>query len=290
MCQRIALRPEKVGVLPALLCVLGGWGVGAGVGRRGSDRPGSGTRRRPAALSIRKDSIREEEADTGRGELRRLARRSGRARAAARIAGTTITGPPPACSDPHPHRADPRPHRVVQRIEKVLEDAGINLSVVATGIMGVSGRSMLEALSDEHRDPEPLAESAKGRMRVKIPALIEATIGQFTDHHGFLIGMHVEPIDRYGLALAELDARIDAEIEPLRAARELLCSIPGYSTTLAEIFLAATGGAMSVFPTAGHLASWAGTAPGVHESAGRVNRPRPDPASDTSRVRWAPPP
>ena len=169
--------------------------------------------------------------------------------------------------------------RQVQRIEKLLEDAGIKLSTVATDIMGVSGRAILQELIDGHRDPTALAELARGRMRRKIPALIEATTGRFTDHHGFLIGMHLELIDGYGRALAELDARIDQVIEPLRAARELLCSIPGFSTTLAEIFLAETGGDMSVFPTAGHLASWAGTTPGAHESAGRVKSTKTRPGN-----------
>ncbi|MCB8914074.1 IS110 family transposase [Rhodococcus rhodochrous] len=169
--------------------------------------------------------------------------------------------------------------RAVQRIEKVLEDAGIKLSMVATDIMGVSGRAMLEALIAGHRDPEQLAELAKGRMRVKIPALIEATTGQFTDHHGFLIRMHLDLIDRYGQSLTDLDDRIAEAMEPFQAARELLTSIPGFSTSIAEVFLAETGADMSVFPTAAHLASWAGTAPGSHESAGRITSTKTRPGN-----------
>ena len=169
--------------------------------------------------------------------------------------------------------------RAVQRIEKVLEDAGIKLSSVATDIMGVSGRLMLEALIDGSDDPAAMADLAKRRLRVKIPALTEALTGRFTAHHGFLIRMHLTLIDQYGQALGELDDRIAEAIEPFRAARDLLISIPGFSTTVAEVFLAETGGDMSVFPTAGHLASWAGTAPGSNESAGRVKSTKTRPGN-----------
>ncbi|SEC73292.1 IS110 family transposase [Rhodococcus koreensis] len=169
--------------------------------------------------------------------------------------------------------------RAVQRIEKVLEDAGIKLSSVATDIMGVSGRLMLEALIDGSDDPAAMADLAKRRLRVKIPALTEALTGRFTAHHGFLIRMHLTLIDQYGQALGELDDRIAEAIEPFRAARDLLISIPGFSTVVAEVFLAETGGDMSVFPTAGHLASWAGTAPGSNESAGRVKSTKTRPGN-----------
>ncbi|MFC9839942.1 IS110 family transposase [Rhodococcus sp. NPDC127530] len=169
--------------------------------------------------------------------------------------------------------------RAVQRIEKVLEDAGIKLSSVATDIMGVSGRLMLEALIDGSDDPAAMADLAKRRLRVKIPVLTEALTGRFTAHHGFLIRMHLTLIDQYGQALGELDDRIAEAIEPFRAARDLLISIPGFSTIVAEVFLAETGGDMSVFPTAGHLASWAGTAPGSNESAGRVKSTKTRPGN-----------
>jgi len=169
--------------------------------------------------------------------------------------------------------------RAVLRIEKVLEDAGIKLSSVATDIMGVSGRSMLDALIAGRDDPTQVAQLAKGRMRPKIDALTEALTGRFTPHHGFLIRMHLDLIDRYGQALTELDARIAEAITPFAAARELLSSIPGFSTIVAEVFLAETGADMSVFPTAGHLASWAGTAPGSNESAGRVKSTKTRPGN-----------
>jgi transposase len=169
--------------------------------------------------------------------------------------------------------------RQVQRIEKILEDAGIKVSSVATDIMGVSGRAMLAALIEGRDEPAVMADLAKRRMRSKIPALTEALTGRFTAHHGFLIGMHLNLIDEYANALAELDARIGEAMTPFRAPRDLLISIPGFSTTLAEVFIAETGADMAVFPTAGHLASWAGTTPGSNESAGRVQSTKTRPGN-----------
>ena len=169
--------------------------------------------------------------------------------------------------------------RQVQRIEKVLEDAGIKLSSVASDIMGVSGRLMLAALIAGHGEPAGIAQLAQRGMRSKIPALTEALTGRFTDHHGFLVSMHLRLIDEYSHTLAALDERIAEAITPLAPARELLISIPGFSTTVAEVFLAETGADMSVFPTAAHLASWAGTAPGCNESAGRVKSTKTRPGN-----------
>lgn len=160
--------------------------------------------------------------------------------------------------------------REIQRLEKLLEDAGIKLSSVATDISGVSGRAMLDALIDGERDPAVLADLAKRGLRSKIPALTEALNGRFTEHHAFLAKLHCNLIDQHTRAIADLTARIDTMIEPFRGARDLLVTIPGVSTTVAEVILAETGGDMSQFPSAGHLASWAGTTPGHHESAGRV--------------------
>lgn len=107
-------------------------------------------------------------------------------------------------------------------------------------------------------------------MRSKIPALTEALIGRFGEHHGFLARLHLDLIDQHSKALAELDTRIEVMIEPFRCARDLLVSIPGISIVVANVVIAETGGDMTRFPTAGHLASWAGTCPGSNESAGRV--------------------
>ena len=100
--------------------------------------------------------------------------------------------------------------------------------------------------------------------------LTEALTGRFGEHHGFLARLHLDLIDQHSKALEELDARIEVVIEPFRAAWDLLVSIPGISTVVADVVIAETGGDMTRFPSAGHLGSWAGTCPGSNESAGRV--------------------
>lgn len=158
----------------------------------------------------------------------------------------------------------------IQRLEKLLEDAGIKLSAVASNIVGVSGRAMLEALIAGQRDPVMLADLAKQRLRDKIPALTEALRGRFNDHHAFMARLYLDRIDAHTADIARLEERIEEAITPFRAVRELLMSIPGWSQIVADVFIAETGADMSVFPTAEHLASWAGVAPGCNESAGRV--------------------
>jgi transposase len=160
--------------------------------------------------------------------------------------------------------------RDIQRLEKLLEDAGIKLSSVATDITGVSGRLMLQALIDGQRDPAVLADLAKRRLRHKIPELTEALTGRFADHHAFLARMYLEAIDQRSRAITDLTSRIEVVIEPFRAFCELIRTIPGIGERCAEVIVAETGADMAVFPTAAHLASWAGTCPGSNESAGRV--------------------
>jgi transposase len=160
--------------------------------------------------------------------------------------------------------------REVQRLEKLLEDTGIKLSSVASDITGVSGRAMLEALIGGQRDPAVLAEPSRGRMRQKIGALTEALVGRFATHHAFMTRLFLDRIDTHSADIARLDARIEEAMAPFLPARDLLTSIPGFSRITAEVFVAETGADMSVFPTAGHLASWAGLSPGSNESAGRV--------------------
>jgi transposase len=165
--------------------------------------------------------------------------------------------------------------RQVNRLEKVLEDAGIKLSGVASNLMGKSSRAMLEALVEGTSTPAQMAGLAHYKMRDKIPALTEALTGRFTAHHSYLVRMRLSLIDTITAALADLEVEIAKELTPpLHAARDLLVSIPGWSTTVAEIFLAETGGRMSMFPTGGHLASWAGVCPGNNESAGKVKSTR----------------
>jgi transposase len=160
--------------------------------------------------------------------------------------------------------------REIQRLEKLLEDVGIKLSSVASDITGVSGRAMLAALVSGARDPAELAELAKRRMRSKIPELTEALTARFSDHHAFLVRLHLDLIDNHTPAIDELTQQIEVVMAPFRGARELLVTIPGISTGVADVIIAETGGDMSRFPSADHLASWAGTCPGSNESAGKV--------------------
>jgi transposase len=159
--------------------------------------------------------------------------------------------------------------REAQRLEKELEDAGIKLSSVATDILGVSGRQMLAALIEGERDVHTLAEMAKARMRPKIPQLVHALTGNFGEHHAFLCRIHLERIDQLSAAIGELSARIEEEMRPFAHQLERLQTVPGVGQTVAEVIIAETGGDMSRFRTAGHLASWAGVCPGHHESAGK---------------------
>jgi transposase len=159
--------------------------------------------------------------------------------------------------------------REAQRLEKELEDAGIKLSSVASDILGVSGRAMLQALIEGERDVHVLAEMAKARMRTRIPDLVQALTGNFSEHHAFLCRIHLARIDELTAAILQLSARIEQEMRPFARQIELLETIPGIGRAIAEVLVAETGGDMTRFRTAGHLASWAGTTPGHHESAGK---------------------
>ena len=169
--------------------------------------------------------------------------------------------------------------REIQRLEKLLEDACIKLSSVASDITGLSGRLMLQALIEGQNDPAVLAELAHGRMRAKIPELTAALTGRFSDHHRYMAELYLHRIDAHTADIDALSARIEEAIAPFRLARELLVSIPGFSTTVAEVFIAETGADMSVFATAGHLVSWAGASPGSNESAGRVKSTKTRPGN-----------
>jgi len=157
-----------------------------------------------------------------------------------------------------------------QRIQKTLEDAGIKLDSVASDVLGVSGRLMLAALVAGERDPEVLAEMAKQRLRSKIPELRRALVGRFRDHHALLIGLCLEHIAHLEAAVAKLDERVDALFAanqseagvPFAQARDRLDTITGIGKRAAECIIAEIGVDMGRFPTAGHLASWAGMAPG----------------------------
>jgi transposase len=157
-----------------------------------------------------------------------------------------------------------------QRVEKLLEDAQIKLSVVASDIFGVSGREMLAALIGGQTNPQALAQLARGRMRAKISQLEEAFTGHFTDHHAVLLTKMLARIDALDADITDLDTAIEEMISPFAAAVARLDEIPGVGTTAARVIIAEVGMDMSRFPTAAHLASWARFAPGVKESAGRT--------------------
>lgn len=159
--------------------------------------------------------------------------------------------------------------REVQRLHKVLEDAGVKLSSVASSVLTKSGREMIDALVAGQRDPEALAEMAKGRMRAKIPELKDALAGRFNAHHALLCRAMLGRIDHADATIAELTAQIVALQDPHEAAATLLVGIPGVSHRTAQVILAEIGADMSRFPTPGHLASWAGMCPGNNESAGK---------------------
>jgi transposase len=156
------------------------------------------------------------------------------------------------------------------RVEKLLEDACIKLSVVASDIFGVSGRLMLNAMVAGERDPVVLAELARTRLRVKIPALREAFTGHFDDHHRFLLSQMLARIDGLDADIARLDAQIEELIAPFEWAVRRLDEIPGIGATAAAAIVAEVGLDMTRFPTSGHLCSWAKVAPGVKSSAGKT--------------------
>ena len=155
------------------------------------------------------------------------------------------------------------------RIQKVLEDAKIKLAAVATDVLGMSGRDMLEALIAGETDPEKLADLARKRLREKIPALQLALQGRVTEHHRFLLRLHLDHVDHLGELIGRLGARIEEALAPFAEAVERLQTIPGISQRGAETVVAEVGTNMAQFPTADHLASWAGMCPGNNESAGK---------------------
>jgi transposase len=170
--------------------------------------------------------------------------------------------------------------RTIQRLEKVLQDAGIKLTSVASGTWSKSARAMLEAMLSGVSDPETLAQLAKGKMRAKIPQLQEALQSRFkVEHHGVLVAQLLAHIDTLDQSIGLLSERIEAMLTPHAQILELLCTIPGVAVRTAQVLIAECGLNMDCFATAGHFASWAGVCPGNNESAGRRHsgRTRPGP-------------
>jgi transposase len=159
--------------------------------------------------------------------------------------------------------------REMNRLHKVMQDTGIKLDTVATDMMGKSGRAMLDALVSGTTDPVVLADLARGQLRKKLPALRAALEGRFDSEHVLVVGRILAHIDYLDEAIDELSGAIEEQLGPFAPAVELLCTIPGVGRRAAEVIIAETGGDMTAFPTAKHLASWAGMCPGNDESAGK---------------------
>jgi transposase len=170
--------------------------------------------------------------------------------------------------------------RHVQRIDKTLAEANIKLSSVLSDIMGASGRRMIQAMIDGVRQPNKLAELAGKQIKATPKELYDALHGRLTDHHRFLLALHLKQWDSLDETVRKLDLEIDQRIgrteaaaegnrAPFRALNELVTTIPGVSAVAAPAILSEIGPDMSRFPTAGHLVAWAGLCPGQNESAGK---------------------
>ncbi|HEX5011188.1 MAG TPA: IS110 family transposase [Planctomycetota bacterium] len=159
--------------------------------------------------------------------------------------------------------------RVVNRLHKVLEDAGVKLATVVSEVLGVSGRAMLEALASGTTDPHVLADLARGTLRQKLPALRTALQGRFQRYHALLVGQALAHVDHLEELIETLSGEIRERLLPFASTVTRLKTLPGVSDRVAETLVAELGVDLQTFPSAGHLASWAGVCPGQYESAGR---------------------
>jgi transposase len=159
--------------------------------------------------------------------------------------------------------------RLTNRLQVVLEDANIKLASVVTDVRGVSSRAILEALIAGETDPTTLAELARGRLRTKREALAQAVVGRFSAHHAFMLTEQLSHLDYLEEAMERVSAEIGQRLQEEQTAIALLDTVPGISARAAEILLAEIGPDLSRFPSAKHLASWAGMCPGNKESGGK---------------------
>jgi len=165
----------------------------------------------------------------------------------------------------------------VQRIQKVLEDANLKLASVLSDIQGLSGRTILNAIVDGITDPQYLARLAHPRVKAPREKIAEALEGKVTDHHRFMLRLHLGQMDALQRAIGELESRIDEKLSSFREIAELISTIPGLSGTVTATLIAETGGDMSAFPSDDHLVSWAGLSPGLNESGGKRKSARTRP-------------
>jgi transposase len=159
--------------------------------------------------------------------------------------------------------------RHAQRLQKTLEDANLKLTEVIRDLLGTSGRAILRALIAGETDPERLADFTTGRLKALRPALVDALHGRVTAHHRFMLQLHLTQVEALDATVARLEARIQEALAPFRAVVSLLTTMPGVSATAAAVIVAEIGDTMTVFPSAGHLLSWAGLCPRLDESAGK---------------------
>jgi transposase len=157
----------------------------------------------------------------------------------------------------------------INRLQKVLEDANLKLASVASDVMGVTGRAILNELVQGHTAPTTLAALAKGRLRQKRDLLEKALVGRLKPHHRFLLAQQLSHIDFLDEAIAQLDSQVEAQLRPFQATLDCWDSLPGINRRLAEIIVAEIGLDLKPFEDAEHLASWAGMCPGNNESAGK---------------------
>jgi transposase len=160
-------------------------------------------------------------------------------------------------------------NRVANRLQKFLEQANLKLSSVASDVLGVSGRRMLEAIIAGQDNPEQLAQLARGRLRSKTANLAQALTGRVRDHHRFVLAEYLDEWEALGQRIQRIEAEIDKQVRPFESAVALWQTIPGVDRVTACHLVAEIGVDMHPFPTAQHLASWAALCPGNHESAGK---------------------
>ena len=169
--------------------------------------------------------------------------------------------------------------RTINRIQKVLEDANIKLASVASDVMGVSGRAMIQRLIGGETNPCKLADLAQRQLRGKIPDLEKALEGKLTNHHRFLLKLLWKELSQQEELITELDSKIEEHTRPHAGEIERLDAVPGVDRRVAEVLLAEVGPDMNPFPSDEHLSSWAGMCPGNEESAGKRHRKRITPGS-----------